>query len=129
MANTFIHGKSGKFLAGSTELAVEQFDLTHTVTTDDITHSLAGGARVIIPGIESLDGNVTFIYDTLNKPTVSPNLSPSTLITAHFKPDGVDDWTCAGYITELQFSSGPKAGAVRVKGKFMSSGPITKPSS
>lgn len=127
MPNTFIHGKNGKMLIGASEFAVEQFQMTHTVTTDDITHTMAGGARVILPGIESLDGTVTFVYDTQNKPTVSPNMTPGTAATGHFKPDGTDDWSAAGYFTELSWSSGPKAGAVRVNAKFMSSGPITKP--
>ena len=129
MANTFIHGKDGRVLIGSTDFAVEQFAMTHTVTTDDITHTAASGYRVILPGIESMDGTITFIYDTLNKPTVSPNLTPGTTATIHFKPDGVDDFTGSFVLTELSWSSGPKAGAVRVNAKAMSSGAFTKPSS
>lgn len=124
----FIHGKNGKFLIGSTDFQVTDFGVDHSVDDDDITHTGAGGAQVVLAGIERLEGNVTFIYDTTNKPTVAPqNLSPGVVATIHFKPDGVDDFTASCLCTKFSWKSGPKSGAVAVTVSVKSTGPITKP--
>lgn len=124
----FIHGKSGRFVIASQNFQVTDFGVDHSVDDDDITHTGAGGAQVVLAGIERLEGTVTFIYDTTNKPTVSPqNLSPGIEAVLHFKPDSTDDWSANCLCTKFSFKSGPKAGAVAVTVNVKSSGTITKP--
>jgi hypothetical protein len=43
--NTFIHGYKGKFLIGSTDFAVTDFNLDWEVDDADITHTGAGAPR------------------------------------------------------------------------------------
>jgi len=130
MANTFIHGRLGKFLIGATDFAVTDFNLDWQVTDEDITHTDANGYQVVIDGIESFEGTINFIYDTTNKPTVSPQqMKPRTVATVHLKPDGVDDFTASVLCTKFSFKSGPKAGAVAVTVNVKSTGAITYPSS
>src|SRR5690348_15409636 len=126
MPNSFIHGRSGKFLIGAQDFAVMEFDLDWSVTAEDITHTDANGYRVMLDGIESFTGTITFVYDTSNKPTVAPNqLKPRTQATVHLKPDGSDDFSAPILCTKFGFKSGPKAGAVIVTVTVESTGPIT----
>ena len=128
MANTFIHGYKGTVLLGAQNFAVEKFDVEWSVTAEDITHSQAAGAQVMLDGIESIKGTLTFVYDTSNKPTVSPNMmKPRTFAVVHFKPDGTDDFSCNCLFSNFKFSSGPQAGKVEVSVDVMSSGAITYP--
>lgn len=128
MANTFIHGREGKFLIGSTDFAVTDFNLDWSVDDEDITHTGASGAQVVIDGIERFEGTINFIYDTQNKPTVSPQqMKPRTVATVHLKPDGSDDFSASCLCTKFSFKSGPKAGAVAVTVTVKSTGAITYP--
>lgn len=128
MPNTFIHGYKGKFLIDLTDFAVTDFGLDWQVTDEDITHTGAAGFQVVLDGIESFDGTITFIYDTSNKPTVAPQqLKPRTYATVHLKPDGADDFSATVLCTKFSFKSGPKAGAVAVTVNVKSSGAITYP--
>lgn len=124
----FVHGKDGKFLIGATDFQVTDFNVDWSVDDEDITHTGAGGSQVILDGIERLEGTVTFIYDTDNKPTVAPqDLRPRTIAVIHFKPDGVDDFTASCICLKFSFKSGPKAGAVAVTVNVKSTGAITAP--
>jgi hypothetical protein len=126
----FKHGKDGKFLIGSTDFQVTDFGVDWSVDDQDITHTGASGAQVLIDGIERLEGTVTFIYDTTNKPTVAPQqMKPRTVATCHFKPDGTDDFSASCLCTKFSFKSGPKAGAVEVTVNVKSTGAITSPAS
>lgn len=128
MANSFVHGYKGKFLIGSTDFAVTEFNFDWQVTDEDITHTGANGFGVPLDGIESFEGTVNFIYDTSNKPTVSPQqMKPRTYATVHMKPDGADDFSALVLCTKFSFKSGPKAGAVAVTVNVKSSGQITYP--
>ena len=130
MANTFIHGYKGKFLLGTTDFAVTDFNLDWSVDDEDITHTDASGAQVVIDGIERFEGTINFIYDTTNKPTVSPQqMKPRTVATVHLKPDGADDFSASCLCTKFSFKSGPKAGAVAVTVNVKSTGAITYPTS
>jgi hypothetical protein len=130
MSNTFKHGKDGKFLIGSTDFAVTDFNVDWSVDDEDITHTGASGAQVVIDGIERLEGTITFIYDTTNKPTVAPQqMKPRTVATCHFKPDGSDDFSASCLCLKFSFKSGPKAGAVAVTVNVKSTGAITSPAS
>jgi hypothetical protein len=126
----FIHGKSGKFLVGSTDFQVVDFGIDWSMDLDDITHTGASGAQVMLAGIERLEGNVTFVYDTSAKPTVSPQqLKPGTSAVIHFKPDGTDDFTATCICEKFSWKSGPSAGAVKVTVNVKSSGAISSPAS
>ena len=128
MANTFKHGKDGKFLVGSTDFAVTDFNLDWSVDDHDITHTGAGGAQVVIDGIERFEGTINFVYDTTNKATVAPQqLKPRTVATVHLKPDGTDDFSASCLCTKFSFASGPKAGEVKVTVNVKSTGAITYP--
>ncbi|WP_406699227.1 hypothetical protein V5E97_10155 [Singulisphaera sp. Ch08] len=128
MPNTFIHGYKGKFLIGSTDFAVTDFNLDWEVDADDITHTGAGGSQVVLDGVERFEGTITFIYDTTNKPTVAPQqLKPRTFAVAHLKPDGTDDFSATVLCSKFSFKSGPKAGAVAVTVNVKSSSAITYP--
>jgi hypothetical protein len=128
MPNTFIHGYKGKFLIGATDFAVTDFNLDWEVDADDVTHTGAGGSQVVLDGVERFEGTITFIYDTSNKPTVSPQqLKPRTFAVVHLKPDGTDDFSATVLCYKFSFKSGPKAGAVAVTVNVKSSSAITYP--
>lgn len=128
MPNTFVHGYKGKFLIGSTDFAVTDFNLDWEVDADDITHTGAGGSQVVLDGVERFEGTITFIYDTENKPTVAPQqLRPRTFAVVHLKPDGADDFSATVLCYKFSFRSGPKAGAVAVTVNVKSSSAITYP--
>jgi|GEM_PF-3287848 len=128
MPNTFVHGYKGKFLVGSTEFAVTEFNLDWEVDAEDITHTGADGSQVVLDGVERFEGTITFIYDTSNKPTVAPQqLKPRTYAVVHLKPDGSDDFSATVLCQKFSFRSGPKAGAVAVTVHVKSSSAITYP--
>ena len=127
MANNYVSGWRGKVFIGSTELFVMDFNLDWQVGTDDITHTGAAGSRVVLDNIESFDGTLSFVYDTLNKPTVSPVMKPRTFAVVHLKPEGSDDFSANCLFSKFSWKSGPKAGAITITCNVMSSGPITYP--
>lgn len=124
----FIHGYKGKFLIGATDFDVTEFGVDWDVEVEPITHTGAGGAQVVLDGVEKISGTVTFVYDTTNKPTVAPQqMKPRTFATIHFKPDGVDDFSAEFLCSKFSFKSGPKAGAVYVTVNVESNSAITYP--
>jgi hypothetical protein len=128
-ADGWVHGKDGKLLIGSQDFAVTDFGVDWEVDVAVITHTQAGGAQVVLDGVEKFSGTVTFIYNVLHKPTVAPQqLKPRTYAVIHFKPDGADDFSATCLCTKFSWKSGPKAGEVAVTVNVESSGPITAPS-
>lgn len=129
MANNFIHGKSGTVTIGGNLFAVTQFAFTMSNDLADITHSGANGYQVMLPGVTKASGTLTFVFDTLNQPTVSPiNQTPGQSMTLVLSPDGTKNYSFTAYSGELSWSSGPQAGAVLCTTSFQSSGTITVPS-
>ncbi len=127
---TFIHGKAGTATIGSTVYNVMQFDFAMSITKEDITHSGAAGYQVLLGGILSATGSLSFVYDTANKPVISPqNMTPGTVAVLHLKPDGTDDYSFSALFHDFKFKSGPKAGAVEVTVDASSTGAITIPTS
>lgn len=128
MANNFIHGKSTAFLVGSTVFDVVEVDFSDEVEVAVVTHTGANGKQVVIPGVEKSDVTITFVYDTDNKPTVSPQqLSPGTVATLHQKPDGTDDFTASYLCHKFTWKGGPRAGEVLCTVEATSTGTITMP--
>jgi hypothetical protein len=139
-SHKFVHGIDGKLnyqpLTLPTDTPsgtpvdwdLEQYSMNWSVETDDITHSGAGGAQVILGGIERLDGDIVFVYDTLHEPTLTPQVfKPRSWAYLTLMPDGENSYKFAALISSVSFSSGPKAGSVRVTAHYMSYGPITTP--
>lgn len=126
----WVHGKDGRFLIGSTDFKVTDFDITWEVDDHDITHTGGNGAQVVIDGIERFDGTVNFVYNILAKPTVAPQqMKPRTYAVCHFKPDGADDFSATCLCKSFRFKSGPKAGEVVVTVAVRSTSAITSPAS
>jgi hypothetical protein len=132
--NDFIHGVKGSFyyqlggMTAPTRFDIEQVSGDFAVETDDITNTSSGGARVVLDGIEEVTGSVSFVFDSLAVPTVAPQpFKPRTYATLLIKPDGVTVYQFAALITRFGFSTGPKAGTVRVTADYRSTGPITFP--
>lgn len=124
----FIHGYKGKFLIGSTDFQVTDFSVDWEVESEPITHTGAGGAQVVLDGVEKISGTVTFVYDTAARPTVAPQqMKPRTFATIHFKPDGTDDFAAEFLCQKFSFKSGPKAGVVYVTVNVESNSAITYP--
>jgi len=130
MANNYVHGKDGSVTINGTLFNVTQFSFTMTNDLADITHTGAAGWGVVIPGVTRATGQLTFVYDTLNQPTVSPiNQTPGQSMTMVLKPEGTKAFSFTGFSGELSYSSGPSAGAVSVTTSFQSSGVVTVPAS
>lgn len=133
MANNFVAGYKGTVTIGGTQFAALQFDLTITTPLDDITYTQAGGATwaVKIPGYSSAKGTISFVYDTLNQPVLSPqNMTPGTLMTLVLTPEGSKSYSFSAYSGEFSFSSGPQSGiGVKCTTSFESTGTVTLPSS
>lgn len=127
----FVHGKDGTISIGGNQFAALSFDCEHSCDLEDITFAAGGAtAQVMIPGYEKVSGSISFVYDTANKPTVSPqNMKPGTLMTLTLKPDGVDTFSFSAYSGSFKFTSGPQGGAVKCTTTFASTGPITVPTS
>lgn len=130
----FVHGKNSTFkmsaIGGSPALVnIEQASFNGSVDQDDITHTGASGNQVILEGISRADGTIQFVYDSANKNTVSPhNMYAGQRGTIVILPDGTDAFQCDVSFGSFAFSTGPKAGTVRVTVGFKSSGAITVPS-
>jgi hypothetical protein len=134
MANNFIHGKlstinfNSQYFAGISIAYNEDLsDLT------DITYTQISGATfaILLPGYNKATGTLTFVYDTLNQPTVAPNnLTPGTLINSFIiSPDGTKLYTLTVYSAGLSWTGGPKSGPVMVTVPWQSTGPFTRPTS
>ncbi len=117
------------------EFPIESMSMNKSVTTDDITHSMAGGWQVMLDGIRSYTGEITFVYDSLAVPgTVATYLAVLNPFEAGFYaklyayPDGVTPYIITVLINTSNMSIGPKAGTVRVTANYMSTGPAIRPS-
>lgn len=130
MPNVFIHGKQTTFAYGSTVFDCLTVDWDQSVDKADITHTGALGNQVVLGGVTRSAVSLTFVYDTANKPTVSPQqFTPGTVATLHQKPDGVDDFSAAFLITKLSWKGGPNAGALICSVTADSTGVISVPAS
>lgn len=126
----FVHGKQTVFKYGGSIFQVNTVDWDHKIEDEDITHSGANGFQVLIAGIESAGSTIEFIYDTANKPTVSPfNFRPGTVGALIVDPDGSDPHTFSGLCVGFKWKGGPKAGALKCSVEFKSSGAVAVPTS
>jgi len=133
VAYSFVHGKLGLVSIGGTNFATLQFSFREFLSDlSDITYTVAGGATygVKIPGYNMCSGTLTFIYDTLNQPVLSPqNMIPGTSMSLILYPDGTKPYTITAYSAEFNFASGPKSGPVNCTANFESTGSYSRPAS
>lgn len=130
----FSQAWKGTISWGGTLFNALQFSYTDTAPLEDITYSVAGGATfaVKLPGYRSISGNVQFVYDTANQPTISPfdMVSRSATAAIIIYPEGTKAFSFSAYTSNFQFSTGPQAGvSVKCSCDFESTGAVTVPSS
>lgn len=133
-APVFVQAWKGTISWGGTLFNALQFTYTDTAPLEDITYSQASGATfaVKLPGYRSISGNVQFVYDTANQPTISPfdMVSRTTTAAIIIYPEGTKPFTFAAWTSNFNFSSGPQSGvAVKCSCDFESTGAVTVPSS
>ncbi len=134
MANAFIHAKSTTFQIGGNYYPCLTVKYTEGLSDlSDITYTLSTGAawRVLLPGYNQATVALTFVYDTLNQPVISPqNMSPGASATIIFSPDGTKLYSMTAYSESLDIPGGPQVkNAVIASVTLQSSGVVTRPSS
>ncbi len=130
----FAQAWKGTISWGGTLFNALQFSYTDTAPLEDITYSQAGGATfaVKLPGYRSISGSLTFVYDTMAQPTISPfdMVSRASTATIIIYPEGTKPFTFAAWVGNFNFASGPQAGvAVKCTADFESTGTVTVPAS
>jgi hypothetical protein len=135
VANNFIHAKLSTVQISSQYFAALTLDYNEDLSDlSDITYTQVGGAtwRILLPGYNMASGTLSFVYDTLNQPVLTPfNMSPGTLInTFSISPDGTKLYTMAIYSAGLAWTGGPQQkGPVMVRVPWQSTGTVTRPAS
>jgi len=129
----FIHGKLGLISIGGSNFATLQFDFTESLSDlSDITYTISGGATfaVMLPGYNMCAGTLSFVYDTLNQPVLSPqNMIPGQSMSLILYPDGTKPYTITALSGSFRFGSGPKAGPVSCTTNWESTGSYSRPAS
>lgn len=127
----FVHGRSGLVTINGSSFNAMTISLKETIEREDITYTQPGGATyaVKIPGYVTGSGAMHFIYDTANQPTISPfDLRPGkTPLSVVIYPDGTKPYSFTAVSMDLEFTTGPTAGAVKCDWTFETSGAITEP--
>lgn len=129
-APTFVSGIHGLVTINSNVFYVEQFDYEEQTTLDDITYTKSGGAtwKILLPQYSWATGTLTFVWDSSNKPTVSPyDLRAGTLLALILSPDQTNNYTFNAYSGNFRYGSGPKAGTVRCTCRYESTDAVTQP--
>ena len=133
MANTWAQAWKGTITINSNDFNALQFDYEEFGDLEDITFSQVGSAtfRAVLPGYPGVRGTVTFVYDTLNQPTISPfDFRFGTLATIVIKPEGTKPFSFTAYTGNFKFSSGPQAGvSVKCTTNFESTSALVRPTS
>ena len=129
MANAFVHGRLSTVQVGGTYFAGLTITYNEKLSDcADITYTVSGGATygVFLPGYNFITGNISFIWDSDNKPVSSPNMVPGTLMTLVLSPDGTELFSFSAWSTGLDWTGGPTAGPVKVQTGFQSTGTYTR---
>lgn len=126
----FVHGKDGSVSKGGNLFNVTQFSYAENNAAADVTHTGAQGYQVMIKGVTKASGTLTFVYDTNNQPTVSPyDFTTGNIDTLLLKPEGTKPFSFPAIFTDLNWTSGPSAGAVNCTVNYQSVGVISRPTS
>lgn len=134
MANNFIHGRLSTIQFASTYFAALTADYNEGLSDlTDITYTQVGGAtwQILLPGYNKANGTVSFVFDTLNQPTVGNSSQiPGALGALIFSPDGTKLYTLSVYFETLAIPGGPGVkGPVVCKTTWQSTGTVTRPTS
>jgi len=133
MANSWAQAWKGTITINSNDFNALQFDYEEFGDSEDITYSRAGSAtyRAILPGYPGVRGQVIYVYDTLNQPTISPlDFRFGTLATIVIKPEGTKPFSFTAYLLNFKFSTGPQAGvSVKCTSNFESTSDLVRPTS
>jgi hypothetical protein len=133
MANNFVHGRLTSISIAGTQFAGLTASYTEKLSSlDDITYTVSGGATfgVFLPGYNMASGTISFVYDTLNQPVLSPqNMIPGTLMVLVVSPDGTKLYSFNAYSSEFTWTGGPTAGTLKASTNYQSTGTITRPTS
>lgn len=132
MALNPVHGRLSTIQIASTYFAALTVSYKEGLSDlTDITYTQVGGAtwRIMLPGYNLVDGDLTFVYDTLNQPVLTPqNMIPGTLMSLIFSPDGTKLYTLTAYSGGLNIPGGPQVkGPVICTTNWSSSGVVTRP--
>ncbi len=134
MANAFTHAKLTTFQVAGNYYPCLTVKYTEGLSDlSDITYTQSGGAtwRILLPGYNMATLALTFVYDTLNQPILSPqNMSPGATASFIFSPDGTKLFSLAAYSESLEIPGGPAVkGPVVASVTLQSSGVVTRPTS
>jgi hypothetical protein len=119
----------------STNFAALTIDYNEDLSDlSDITFSQpspGAAVQILLPGYLKASGNLSFVYDNDNQPTVSPMLRAGTLVTNYIiSPDGTKLYTLSVYVATFSWSGGPGSkGPVMCKVAWQSTGTFTVPAS
>ncbi len=134
MANAFTHSKLTTFQIGGNYYPCLTVKYTEGLSDlSDITYTQPSGAawRVLLPGYNQATVAITFVYDTLNQPVLSPqSMIPGASATIIFSPDGTKLFSMTAYSESIDIPGGPQVkGPVIASVTLQSSGVVTRPSS
>ena len=135
MANAFTHAKLTTFQIGGNYYPCLTVGYTEGLSDlSDITYTQSGGGatwQILLPGYNKATLALTFVYDTLNQPILSPqNMSPGASAAFIFSPDGTKLFSLTAYSESLAIPGGPQVkGPVVASVTLQSSGVVTRPSS
>ncbi len=129
----FVQGWKGTISINSNFFNALQYGFEEFGDLEDITYTKVGSVtyRVVLPGYPGARGNISFVYDTANQPTISPfDLRFGTLMSLVLYPEGTKPYTFNAWSGNFKFDSGPQAGvSVKCSTSFESTGDITFPTS
>ena len=133
MAYNFVHGKLSTVQIGGGYFAALTCDYNEDLSDlTDITYTQTGGATwaILLPGYNKAAGSLSFVYDTLNQPVLTPqNMIPGVLMTLVFSPDNTKFYSMTAYSAGLKIAGGPRTGPTACTGNWQSSGVVTRPAS
>jgi hypothetical protein len=132
VANAFTHAKLSTFQISGNYYPVLTVKYTEGLSDlSDITYTVQTGAtwQVLLPGYNKATIALTFVYDTLNQPVLSPqSMIPGVLATLVFSPDGTKLYSLSAYSESLDIPGGPQVkGPVISSVTLQSSGTVTRP--
>jgi len=128
----FAHGLKGQISINSSAYYGMTGDYAEDTTIEDITYGVPGNATygVQIPGYVTAKGTINAIWDTANKPYLSPYLIyAGALLSLIINPDNSSPYSFSCYVGSFGWKTGPTAGAIKLNFTYTSTGTITRPSS
>jgi hypothetical protein len=112
-AHQFAHAKLTSVSIGGTDFAGLQIAWDDGLSDlSDITYTQAGAQTtcgVFLPGYNIATGQIMFVWDTGNKPYLSPfNMRAGTLLAMVLNPDNASPISVSAYSGMFHFGGGPQ---------------------